>query len=158
METPIKSTENDWETIDNRPNFIKENEVGIWVIIYNNIPIPYTIMKKEAVPSLKWFLWYPEWKYLFISEEVPEKFREPQLMHEIVEFTELKWKKWRCLQSLKYELSFIAEDMWQEYIEYRRDFFKRLVEFHKNTKTDKFDADEFRWEIQQSYEYLKSIE
>lgn len=48
--------------------------------------------------------------------------------------------------------------MREEYIAYRRGFFKRLVEYHKNTKSkENFDADEFREEIQQSYEYLESL-
>lgn len=149
--------ENDWGKIDDRPDFMKGNEVGKWVIIYNNRPIEYTIVKKELVPELKWFLWCAK-GYFFISEDVPERFREPQIMHEIVEFTELQWKKWRCLQSLKYELSSIPKDMREEYIAYRRGFFKRLVEYHKNTKSkENFDADEFREEIQQSYEYLESL-
>ena len=155
INTPSEESENQE---DNRPSYIKNNEVGKWIILYNNKPVKYTIVKKEMAPKLKWFLWYPWWEHLFISEEVPEKFREPQLIHEIVEFTELQWKKWRCLQSLKYELSLISEEIWNEYIEYRRDFFERLIEYYKNIpSSEKFDANEFREEIQKSYEHLVSL-
>lgn len=139
-------------TTDTRPNWIKNNEVGVGEIEYGGRKIPYTILKKESVPTLPGFLGYPKAEYLFISEEVPEEFRVPQLIHEIIEFTELTGQKGRCVEALKRELSVIPEEIKQKYIEYRRDFFKRLIEYYKN-----FEDENFKAEIQASYEFLQKL-
>lgn len=139
-------------TTDTRPSWIKNNEVGVGEIEYGGKKIPYTILKKESVPTLPGFLGYPNAEYLFISEEVPENFRAPQLIHEIIEFTELKGQKGKCVEALKRELSFVPEEIRQEYFKYRRIFFKRLIEYYKDFKDEDFKA-----EIQASYEFLQGL-
>lgn len=137
---------------DNRPDYIKKNEVGIGKINYNNKEYTYTIVKKELELKLPGFLGFPEGKHLFISEEVPFKFRNPQLIHEILEFTKLKSIKGRCLESLKNEFLFIPEEIKEEYIEYRRNFFDRLIQYSKD-----FTDEDFKSEIKASYEYLCTL-
>lgn len=136
--------------LDARPEWIKTNEVGTGEIEYEDKKIPFTILKKELAPTLPGFLGYAKGEHLFISEEVPEKFRSPQLIHEIVEFTELKGQKGRCVEALKRELSVVPEEIRQEYLEYRRNFFARLIEYYKDSKDEDFKA-----EIQASYKFLK---
>lgn len=138
--------------LDARPDWIKTNEVGTGEIEYGGKKIPYTILKRELAPALPGFLGYPNGEHLFISEEVPEKFRAPQLIHEIVEFTELKGQKGRCVEALKHELSVVPDEIRQEYLEYRRIFFARLVAYYKDSKNEEFKA-----EIQTSYEYLQGL-
>lgn len=135
----------------NRPYYIIKNEINMEEIEYKDKKIPYTILKKEFAPQLPGFLWYPDGEYLFISEEVPEKFRKPQLIHEIVEFTELKGQKGRCLKALKTELLEVEEAIKKEYIEYRTDFFARLIELYKNSEDENFKT-----EIQTSYKFLQN--
>jgi len=137
---------------DNRPDWIIANVVGVGEVEYKGQTIPYTILKKELAPKLPGFLGFPKGENLFISEEVPEQFRLPQLVHEIIEFTELVGQKGRCLEALKRELSIVPEKIKQEYIEYRRDFFARLVEYYKESKNE-----DFKSEIQASYEYLQNL-
>ena len=136
---------------DKRPDWVKKNEVGKNEVEFEGQKIPYTILRKEVEPKLPGFLGFPEGKFLFISEEVPEEFRNPQLVHEIIEFTELKGKKGRCLESMKRELEIVPDDIKKEYIEYRRNFFGRLIEYSKNS-----DDEDFKKEIQASYDYLQS--
>lgn len=140
-------------TPDTRPDRIKTNEVGSNKIEYQGKKIPYTILKKELAPTLPGFLGYPNGEHLFISEEVPEKFRAPQLIHEIVEFTELKGKKGGCVEALKRELSVVPEEIRQEYLEYRRNFFAKLIEYYKDSKDEDFKA-----EIQASYKFLQELQ
>lgn len=148
---------NNWNN-NKIPAFISENTVGTRTVIYKWKPIVYSILKKELVPTLKWFLWQKDLNF-FISEDVPENFRDPQILHEIIEFTELKWKKWRCLESLKRELFLLDKSISQEYLKYRIDFFKSLIQYHKNTPSSEwFDADDLREEINKTYEYLKILE
>jgi hypothetical protein len=140
-------------TPDTRPDWIRNNEVGSGEIEYNGKIIPYTILKKEVAPTLPGFLGYPNGEHLFISEEVPEKFRTPQLIHEVVEFTELKGQNGRCVEALKRELSVIPEEMRQEYREYRRNFFARLIEYYKDSKDEIFKS-----EIQASHKFLQELQ
>lgn len=140
-------------TPDTRPAWIKTNEVGSSEIEYGGKKIPYTILKKELAPALPGFLGYPNGEHLFISEEVPEKFRALQLIHEIVEFTELKGQKGRCVEALKRELSVLPQEIRQEYLEYRRNFFAKLIEYYKNSTDEDFKA-----EILASHKFLKELQ
>lgn len=137
---------------DTRPDWIKNYEVGAGEFEYGGKKIPYTILKKELAPTLPGFLGYPNGEHLFISEEVPEKFRNPQLTHEVIEFAELKGKKGRCVEALRRELLVVPEEIRQEYLEYRRNFFARLIEYYKESKDE-----DFKEEIQASYEFLQSL-
>lgn len=138
---------------DTRPNWIKNNEVGTGQVEYDSEKIPYTILKKDLEPRLPGFLGYLNGENLFISEEVPEAFRLPQLIHEIIEFTELKGQKGRCVEALKRELETVPEGIKKDYIRYRTDFFARLVEFYKSSNDE-----DFKTEIKASHEFLRTLD
>lgn len=94
--------------------------------------VSYAILKREANPKLPGFsgCWeIGEEKHFFISEDIPERFRELILLHEMQEFIVLKKAPGSCLRSLLYELAFVHGDLYEEYILYRRNFFRRLVPF-----------------------------
>ena len=77
------------------------------------------------------------------------------LIHEWLEFTEFVGQKGRCANALRCELDFApkgAEHM--AYLKYRELFFERLIEFYRNSKEV---SDEFKTEIQGSYELLKKL-
>ncbi|KKR91908.1 hypothetical protein A3D45_03035 [Candidatus Falkowbacteria bacterium RIFCSPHIGHO2_02_FULL_42_9] len=139
-------------TLDTRPDWIRTNEVATNEIEHGGKKFPYTVLKRELAPTLPGFLGYPNGEHLFISEDVPEKFRAPQLIHEIVEFTELKGVKGRCVEALKRELAVMSEEIRQEYLEYRRNFFAKLIEYYKESKDE-----DFKVEIQASYEFLQGL-
>ncbi|MCF7834158.1 MAG: hypothetical protein K9L98_02255 [Candidatus Pacebacteria bacterium] len=147
---------NNNEKIDLRPDWMKSNEVGKGILAYKGTNYEFTILKKTVAPKLPGFLGYLDKKFLFISEEVPEKFRLPQLMHEIIEFIELSGLKDRCLGALERELSdFVPEDIKPEYIEYRRNFFKNLVSYYDTIEN--FEDKEFLAEIKASLDFLEGI-
>ncbi len=106
-------------------------------------------MKKELEPALPGFIGQFE-GHFFISEEVPSEYRELQLIHEIIEFTELVDQPGRCLQALKTELKLTPEDIRDEYLKYRKDFFERLIAYH----TKRGASQEFIEEIKASYKLL----
>lgn len=135
-----------------KPEFIEKNEVGIGEIEYCGKRFPYSILRKEVEPKLSGFLGFFGGKFLFISEEVPEQFRAPQLIHEIIEFTEFQGKRGRCLEALMREFNFVPPEDFKEYIKYRLKFFKSLVDFYENS-----DDEEFKKEIQASYEYISVL-
>ena len=135
------------------PGWIINNKVGSGFVEYKGNKTPYSILRKELEPRLPGFLGYPDGLYLFISEEVPEKFRYPQLIHEIIEFTELKEEKGRCLAALKEELKLISSEDTEEYLSYRKKFFENLVKYYENS-----DNEEFKSEIQASLEFLRNLD
>lgn len=114
--------------------------------------IPYTVLRSGLAPTLPGFLGYLDGQHLFISAEVPERFRNPQLIHEIIEFTELRGVKGRCLEALKRELAMVPADIKQEYLEYRRIFFAKLIGYYAGS-----DDEDFKAEIRASYEYLQQL-
>ena len=141
---------------DTRPDYIKNNEVGRGSFEFEGKKYDYTLIDRQIQPNLPGFLGFVDGKYLFISDEVPEKFREPQLIHEVDEFTnpELVGKPGRCVESLKREFARIPDDMKEEYIEYRKNFFHKLREFQKNNE----GVDEgLKKEIITTDEYLQSL-
>ncbi len=113
----------------------------------------YHILAKNLEPNLEGFVGFPQGEYLFCSEDVPEEYRRFILGHEIGEFTELAKQPGRCLTSLKLELAEVPEEILSKYIAYRKSFFARLVDYYKDKKV----TDEFKQEIQLSYEYLKQL-
>ncbi|MEX2410611.1 MAG: hypothetical protein WD607_04440 [Candidatus Paceibacterota bacterium] len=133
-----------------KPEWIIENELEVRKVYYNNNVITYSVLKKETMNFLG-FLGLQE-GYFYISEEVPEEFMEPQIIHEFIEFNELKGQRRRCLESLKRELSIVPEDIKKSYIEYRKDFFKRLTEFFEDS-----DHEDFKEEIGMSYSFLRKL-
>lgn len=138
-------------TEDKRPQWLKDNEVGMGSVVYGESTYPCTVVKKELEPRLPGFVGFPEGKNLFCSEEVPEDYREWILTHEIIEFTELKGQEGRCVSALKQELEKVPDEMKAEYIAYRKAFFERLVAYYESS-----DDKAFKKEITASLEYLES--
>lgn len=140
---------------DNRPDFIKNNEVGSNSFYYQNKKIKYSILKKELEKNLPGFLGYHE-GHLFISEEVPEKYRKPQLIHELIEFTKFKNKKGKCQTALAQELLIakkeFSQEEYSEYVAYRTIFFLNLNKYYQSS-SDK----NFKWEIKNSLNFLELI-
>lgn len=135
------------------PPWVNANEISREEIEYKGEKFPYSIFKKEAKLELPGFLGHVEGhRHFFISEEVPENFKKYQLIHEVIEYTELNGKIGRCVEALNQEIALVPEDIKQEYLKYRRDFFARLVEYYKN-----YEDEEFKAEIQKSFEFLKKL-
>lgn len=137
---------------DDRPDYIKLNEVGTGVVEFGGSQIPYAILKKSVESRLPGFVGYPGGKHLFISEEVPAPFRELQLIHEIIEFTELRGVPGRCRQALIRELALVPAEIRDAYVAYRRDFFAGLVEYYETSPDE-----DFKGEIRASLEHLRSV-
>ena len=145
-----------------RPAWLKNNTVEMGTIAYLGEQIPYTVAKKEIAPQLPGFIgWVNPAKaeHLFISEEVPEEFRYPQLLHEIIEFKSYKGQPDRCRNALQKELSVVPPDILPRYIPYRRDFFGALLNLYDNSPAEAQAAypPDFRDEIQQSYDHLDRL-
>jgi len=136
------------------PTWLKKHKVGSGSFFYNGERISYSILSKEFELRLPGFIGFPE-GYLFISEEVPKDYWKPMLIHELVEFIEFAGQVDRCRRALVRELIYAPKgEEYPKYLEYRKLFFERLIEFYRNSKEV---SDEFKTEIQGSYELLKRL-
>ena len=116
------------------PKAIASKMVGESRIVFRGEGYPYAILAREANLELPGFLGcFPDGdkQYFFLSEDIPEEFREFQLVHEILEFTELgRDVPGSCLKALMHELALVPEHMLKNYLPYRRDFFRVLVRYN----------------------------
>ncbi len=67
------------QTKDERPGFIKENDVGTGTLEYMGKIYPYTVVKRGLNPLLPCFVGFASRKHLFISEEAAPAYREQSL-------------------------------------------------------------------------------
>ncbi len=90
------------------------------------------------------FLGYPDAAVLFISDKVPEEFRDLMLVHKIHEMTTLAEQKNNrtCLEASVFEYSKLTEEhsydlnFQERYIQFRFNQFKNLLEYKKSIKVD----------------------
>ncbi len=136
------------------PTWLKKYKVGSGSFFYNGERISYSIISKDFEPRFPGFVGFPE-GHLFISEEVPKDYRKPILIHEFVEFTEFAGQVDRCRRAVVRELFHAPKgEEYSRYLEYRKTFFERLIEFYRDSNDV---SDEFKMEIQGSYELLKKL-
>ncbi len=150
----------DYTNAKNWPAYITNNmsDKKLKFVRLNGELHPYAIVREGAFPQApKGFIGcHPNTQFFFISNEVPERFRDLFVAHEVYEYALEGGPdgKGNCLKALFYELSLIPENIRKEYLPYRRDFFARMVAFYEGN-------DEFytrRNNIRESFKYLKSIE
>ncbi len=147
---------NYWSQVHTRPvpAWLKEYKVGSGRISHGGKRFSYSILRKEFELKLPGFVGFPQ-GHLFISEEVPENYRKPILIHEWLEFTQFAGQKGRCVKALERELDFAPKgDGCMAYLKYRELFFERLIEFYRDSNEVN---DEFKLEIQGSCEFLKKL-
>ncbi|MDP1833900.1 MAG: hypothetical protein Q8L11_03135 [Candidatus Moranbacteria bacterium] len=114
------------------PKVIQDNAVGYGVVALHGEGIPYAILSRNVNKDLPGFVGCLKdggERSFFISEDVPAQFREPQVLHEIMEFEELAECPGSCLMALRYELTLVPADLYEEYLRFRRDFFRRLMAY-----------------------------
>lgn len=141
------------------PKAIKNNAIGYGLVIFRGEMFLYAILSRDVSKDLPGFvgcLKEGEEKFFFISEEVPVLFREPQILHEIMEIQELNEGPGSCLVSLKFELTLVPNDIRGEYLPYRRDFFSRLVAYC-SAHPDWYSEQRIK-DFQESLDYLEGIE
>lgn len=136
------------------PDAIATRMKSVGRIVFRGEEYRYAIMGRDACSDMPGFIGClsEEGKnFFFVSEDVPEEFREFQLAHEIVEMTELgRDVPGSCLGALMQELAIVPQHMLKNYLPYRRDFFRRLVRYH-----EKISGSVFRSNISDSLFYLE---
>ena len=131
---------------DKRPKWALPYIKGYQYVEHGGLMFSYAILKKDLEPNLPGFLGFIDGGFLFISENVPSQFRDPQLIHEILEFNKFKEQKGRCAMATKEELGYarfsMNHNLYLSYIRYRIVFFKRLIKYYKR-QNESFDSSEF---------------
>src|SRR3989338_1592311 len=114
------------------PDWLRKHVVGVNIISIQRPSFPYIpfLIVSKKLSELTGFVSYNN-GLAFISEEVPKDFREFFILHEFIEFEELKGVQGACLESLKRELHLVPPDKQKNYINYRKVFFQLLVGYYK---------------------------
>ena len=103
---------------------------------YKNESYKYNILKADHIEKeIPGFLGYYPQKNgekisFYISNTTPELYIYPQLIHELIEFTELKDQKGRCQKSIDFELKEVPAQILSAYIKYRKKLFSNLVKYY----------------------------
>lgn len=120
------------------------------VITFNGKQRSYSVVDRNITPAPKYFISYNKGNP-FISDEVPEEFRESMVFHELTEFELLQDKPDRCLQALKSELETVPKNKKEDYLKFRLEVFESLIDFLK-----KYDPNsKLIIEVNKSLKYLR---
>ena len=107
--------------------------------------------RNMGLPAPKYFIAYAA-GVQFISNEIPEDYRNPMVFHKLTEFELLPNENNKCLKSLLAELETIPENKRKEYLEFRREAFESLIDFLEQYEPDSSSIPEAR----NSLKYLKN--
>ena len=132
---------------------IESKTICVEEILFLGEKIQYRVVSRDLQTKLPGFLGYYE-GMLFISEDVPERWRVPQVIHEYVEYVHFTDVTGRCVEATKFELAFVASQLpgeLQQYIQMRIDLFKNLITLYESTGGG--STEEFRG----SLAYLESL-
>ncbi len=86
-------------------------------------------------PAPKYFISYGNGTP-FISDEVPENYRNPMVFRELTEFELLQNESDRCLKALNAELEIVPENLRKDYVLFRREVFESLIDYFKHYQPD----------------------
>lgn len=100
----------------------------------------YDILPVSHEPNVPYFVGYPS-EYLFISAQVPEKFRKAVLAHEVkCDALRKSGAKHYCANAFEQELKFVPGDI-AEYLSMRRTMFDALLTYYKDSDNKDFLAE-----------------
>lgn len=120
---------------------------------YDDVLWDYAVLKRDLKMDLVGFMGFiPDIPFLFISEDVPKKWRRYVLRHELREHLGLGHAQERCVVSLITELQEVPVSEIRDYTRWRINFFRRLIEFY--TKEPHPDPS-FMGRIKASFNHLR---
>lgn len=111
--------------------FPKDMVVGSGIVVVDNIEYPYLVISTAFARHLPFFAGAPNKESLFISEEVPVKFRNFVLTHEVM--CQLVAPKdnqgpHTCRSATERELAMVSKDEMGAYVLMRLVFYNRLID------------------------------
>lgn len=127
----LNTTTNHW------PAYITNNQIGVLKSVdVEGARTAYAVVDGEAFASVapQGFVGcHPNTQFFFISDEVPESYQELFIAHEVYEYALDGGPDGRgnCLKALHHELTLIPENIREEYLTYRRNFFQRMADFYE---------------------------
>lgn len=122
---------------------------------FNGAPREYHVVDRNVgCDAPQWFVSLgdkmPD-KTPFISDEVPEEYMTPMILHELIEAESPK-KEGRCLNALLAELETIPEAKRKDYVDFRTKVFESLLAYFRRSEPN----NELIEEATKSLEYLKT--
>lgn len=145
-------------SVSQLPGWFVSSKVGEKTVQLDGVAYTIHILSRELAPDLVGFVGREKASgEFFASEDVPDEFFEFIMIHEIKEFTEFAGIAGRCLAAVLCEFDYakaqLSVDRLKVYLEYRLDFFRRLVEYYR----DKDGQEELKYEISHGLTTLESV-
>ena len=128
--------------------------VGEGSISFEDKEREYDVVDRKLGGAPKYFILYNGGRP-YISDEVPEHFRKHMVFHELFEneIKQGKYKEGRSVRALMEEIDLVPEEEREEYIPFRIEVYRSLVDFleeHEPTSP-------FLPEARRSSDFLKRI-
>lgn len=134
------------------PDWAASLVVGEGSVLVDGVEYAYHVMSRDLF-HVKHFLGFPGTKFLFISEDVPEEYREHMLRHEVRDLLQRAGQDGRCLAALQLELAEVPQTIRADYIVLRRQLFRDLVAHY----ADQEGSDDLKRELAGSLAYLETL-
>lgn len=138
------------------PEAFKKKFKGMGEVIFGDVSYPYAIIDPSLEKRLPNFVGFNlATNFLFISEDVPETYREFILGHEIDEFTNRPEVEGRCSLSVAAELARVPSAVMAGYVPFRTQMFQDLISYYEAHNQDG-SANAMLHELQMSLSLLTS--
>lgn len=98
---------------------------------HGRLPITYRVISKDYAPSYPFFAGCQE-DMLFVSEEVPEQWRDYVLFHEATCMIDRRHQPGGCVRTTREEIELVPQADRLAYIEMRCQFYEALLEQQPN--------------------------
>lgn len=109
------------------PDWTNDKIVKEILFYYEDAGHLLLVMNRDLSPYFEGFVGFPPGEeFLIISEDVPEHYRAPMLIHEITK-QKLPDEEGRSICALQKETNYVIVEDFMNYRLYRLDFFERLV-------------------------------
>ncbi len=97
-----------------------------------------------------WLLAHQKWTIYHYN--IPQEYLQYAVVNEIL-CPEVRDNPWKCLDALKQELNFVPQNILQQYIEWRIQFFTNMVLYYRQDFID----EEYAVDIQKCIKYLQEL-
>ncbi|HRH23758.1 MAG TPA: hypothetical protein PK295_03965 [Candidatus Magasanikbacteria bacterium] len=132
---------------------------GIGSVEYRNKKYTYVVLKRALIPGLPNFVGFVEdLDFLYISEDVPFRYRKYVLRHELRESLGYSLKdNDKCRKSLEAELKEVSAELRKRYVPWRLGSFNALFWYHSKGAGSAAYNEKYLYEILGSVLYLERV-
>ena len=121
------------------PKWARRHKTAEKTLFYKGTLYTVHLLSPDLEPRLPYFVGFPDVKFLFASDNIPDEFMIHVVAQEVREFVEFSNELGRCWKSVKIELDSIQdEDFKNRYIAFLVPFFQHMVTYYEPQTEDAY--------------------